>query len=82
MGNRRLYKAECIHTLGTPEYERLKVAALNLFHPTAPSLSQELVSLYCDTTLRRGERSAQGQPLLTGREAEQARASKPGSPKG
>ena len=35
MGNRRLYKIECIHTLGTPESERLKVTALNLFHPTA-----------------------------------------------
>jgi hypothetical protein len=35
MGNRRLYKIECLHTLGTPESERLKVTALNLFHPTA-----------------------------------------------
>ena len=50
MGNRRLYKAECIHTLGTPESERLKVAALNLFNPTTPPLSKELVSLNCDTT--------------------------------
>ncbi len=40
MENRRLYKAECIHRLGTPEYERLKVAALNLFHPTAPPLQR------------------------------------------
>jgi hypothetical protein len=38
MGNRRLYKIECIHTLGTPESERLKVTALNLFHPTASPL--------------------------------------------
>ncbi|OGP79735.1 MAG: hypothetical protein A2V86_12210 [Deltaproteobacteria bacterium RBG_16_49_23] len=30
-----MYKIECFHTLGTPESERLKVAALNLFHPTA-----------------------------------------------
>ncbi len=35
MGNRRLNKAECIHILGTLEFERLKVSALNLFHPTA-----------------------------------------------
>jgi hypothetical protein len=35
MGNRRLYKIECLHTLGTPESERLKVAAPDLFHPTA-----------------------------------------------
>ncbi len=35
MGNRRLYKIECLHTLGTSESEQLKVTALNLFHPTA-----------------------------------------------
>jgi hypothetical protein len=35
MGNPRLYKIECLHTLGMPESERLKVTALNLFHPTA-----------------------------------------------
>jgi hypothetical protein len=28
MGNRRLYKIECLHMLGTRESERLKVAAL------------------------------------------------------
>jgi hypothetical protein len=49
MGNHRLYKAECIHTLGTPESERLKVAAPSLFHPTAFPLSQKLVSFHCDT---------------------------------
>ena len=35
MENRRLYEIECLHMLGTPESERLKVTALNLFHPTA-----------------------------------------------
>ena len=35
MGNCHLYKIECFHTLGMPESERLKVTALNLFHPTA-----------------------------------------------
>ena len=34
MGNRRLYKIECLHMLGTLDSERIKVAALNLFHPT------------------------------------------------
>jgi len=43
MGNRRSYKAERIHMLGTPESGRLKVAAPNLFRPTTPPLSQELV---------------------------------------
>ena len=42
MGNRRLYKIECLHTLGTPESERLKVTALNLFHPTASPLFQKV----------------------------------------
>jgi len=31
MGNCRLYKIACFRTLGTPESERLKVAALNLW---------------------------------------------------
>jgi len=35
MGNRRLYKIERFHTSGTSESKRLKVTALNLFHPTA-----------------------------------------------
>jgi hypothetical protein len=34
MGNRRLYKVGRFHALGTSEIEWLKVAALNLFHPT------------------------------------------------
>ncbi len=42
MGNRRLYKIECLHTLGTPESEGLKVAALNLLHPTASPLFQKV----------------------------------------
>ena len=43
MGNRRLYKIACLHTLGTPESERLKVTALNLFHPTTSPLSEKSV---------------------------------------
>ena len=35
MGNYHVHQIECFHTLGTPESERLKVTALNLFHPTA-----------------------------------------------
>jgi hypothetical protein len=42
MRNRHLYKIECFHTLVTPEFERLKVAALNLFHPTASPLIQNV----------------------------------------
>jgi hypothetical protein len=34
MGNRRLYKIECLHMIGMSESERLKVTALKLFPPT------------------------------------------------
>jgi hypothetical protein len=50
-----LYKAECIHMLGTPESERLKVAAPNLFRPTAFPLLQKLVFCCCGTVSRGGE---------------------------
>jgi hypothetical protein len=49
MGNRCLYKAKRYHMLGTAESGRLKVAALNLFHPTASPLSKGLVFLYHGT---------------------------------
>ncbi len=38
MGDRLLFKVECIHTLETPESKPLKVSALNFFRPTAPPL--------------------------------------------
>jgi len=49
MGNRRLNKIECIHTLGTFEFERIKVTALNLFHPTASPPFLKSVFSYYDT---------------------------------
>jgi len=42
MGNRRLYKSRCIHTLDVPGSERLKVTALNLFHPTASPIFEKV----------------------------------------
>ena len=42
MGNRRLHIIERIHALGMPESERLKVIALNLFHPTASPLFEKV----------------------------------------
>jgi len=42
MGNRRLHKIERFRTFGTAESERLKVTALNLFHPTASPLFQKV----------------------------------------
>ena len=41
MRNRLLHKIECIDTLDKPESERLKVTALNLFHPTTSSPLRE-----------------------------------------
>jgi len=35
VGDRSLFQIERFHTLGMSESERLKVTALNLFHPTA-----------------------------------------------
>ncbi len=57
MGNRPLYKIELIHTLGTYESEQIKVAALNLFHPTAfPPLPKWLCFRYYDiASLGRGD---------------------------
>lgn len=49
MGNRHFYKIKCFHTLGTPHSERLKVTALNLFHPTAPIPFQKFGFFYYDT---------------------------------
>ena len=49
MGNRRLYEIEGIHMLGISESERLRVTALNLFHPTVSPLSNEVVFSRCDT---------------------------------
>jgi len=58
MQDRRLYEIECFHTLGTSESERLKVTALNLFHPTvSPPLSEESVFSYCDTVSKGGGRA-------------------------
>jgi hypothetical protein len=37
------------HRVGDPESKRLKVAALNLFHPTASPLFQKAVFSYCET---------------------------------
>jgi hypothetical protein len=35
MGNRLLWEIKCLHGIGAPGFERIKVAARNLFHPTA-----------------------------------------------
>jgi hypothetical protein len=38
MGEHQLNRIELFHTFGTPESGRLKVTALNLFHPTVSPL--------------------------------------------
>ena len=55
MGNRRLYIIECIHALDMPESERLKVTALNLFHPTASPPFEEVGLFPIATQPLRGE---------------------------
>jgi hypothetical protein len=56
MGNRLLYKIECFHVFGMHESERLKVTALNLFHPTASPPFQKVSFFYYDTVSKgRGE---------------------------
>jgi hypothetical protein len=54
MGNRRLCEIKGLHMLGTSESERLRVAALNLFHPTASPLSKEVVFSCCDIASQSG----------------------------
>jgi len=49
MGKHRWLKIVCLHMVGGPESKRLKVAALNLFHPTASPLFRKAVLSYCDT---------------------------------
>ena len=56
MGNCHLYKIECFHTLGKPESERLKVTALNLFHPTASPPSQKVGFFILRHSLRGGRK--------------------------
>jgi len=55
-GNCRLHKIERFHMLATPESERSKVTALNLFHPTAsPPLQKVGFFILRHSLYRRGE---------------------------
>ena len=49
MGNERWFEIECFHRIADPESKRLKVAALNLFHPTASPLFLRAFFSYYDT---------------------------------
>jgi hypothetical protein len=64
MGNRRLNKIECLHTLGTPESERLKVAALNLFHPTTSPPFQDVGFFHIATQPPRGRGRVGGEKTI------------------
>ncbi len=55
MGNCCSHKIECVHTLDMLESERLKVAALNLFHPTASPLFEKVRFFIIPTQSLRGE---------------------------
>ncbi len=41
MGNRRWFKIECLLVVSNHESKRLKVAALNLFHPIGSPFSRK-----------------------------------------
>ncbi len=60
MGDHRLYKIERFHTPGTPESERLKVTALNLFHPTASPRFAKKRFFHIVTRPLRGEGRGEG----------------------
>jgi hypothetical protein len=60
MGDRRLYKIERFHTPGTPESERLKVTALNLFRPTAAPPFPKNRSFHIATQSHKGEGGGRG----------------------
>ena len=49
MWKRHFNEIECFHTLGTPHLERLKVTALNLFHPTASPTFRKVGSFHITT---------------------------------
>jgi hypothetical protein len=49
MGNHRLAKLERLIMVSDPESKRFKVAALNLFHPTASPLFGKTAFSYCST---------------------------------
>ncbi len=51
-GRPSLAQNQAFDTVGDSESKRLKVAALNLFHPTASLLSRIAVFSYCDTVSR------------------------------
>ena len=63
MGNRRLYKIEYLHTLGAPESERLKVTALNLFHPIASPPFSKSQFFHIATQSLKGEEHNDFPPL-------------------
>jgi hypothetical protein len=64
MGNRRLHKTERFNTLGIPESERLKVTALNLFHPTASPLLQNVGVFHIATQPSEGKGKGGGGPFM------------------
>ena len=55
MENHRLYKIQRFHVLVTLEPERLKVTALNLFHPTASPPFQKVRFFHIATQSLGGE---------------------------
>lgn len=63
MGNHRLDKAEAFKTLGMSESKRLKVAALNLHHPTASTPFQKVGFLFLQNSFH-GRKNQKGIALI------------------
>ncbi len=60
MGNDRSYKIESPHTLRTAESDRLKITALNLFHPTASPPFQKVSFFILQHSLVGGREGLRG----------------------
>ena len=60
MGDHRLSNVQFLQTLGTFESERLKVTALNLFHPTVSPFLRKLIFFYVMTQSLVGEGTGEG----------------------
>jgi hypothetical protein len=55
MGNCRFHKIEFVQTFSKAESKRLKVTALNLFHPTASPLFKKVGFFHIATQSLEGE---------------------------
>ena len=67
MGNHHWLKTEYVHMVGNPESKQLKVAALNLLHPTASPLFRKAIFSHCDTRSQGGRVGMMNYALASGK---------------